>query len=70
MNLITNETFNYILMSCFQIWTMDSNLTEANLTTVSTVEGSTCSGADDYQLSWYLNFAWWIEGFLQLVTGT
>jgi hypothetical protein len=33
-------------------------------------DGSACAGADDVQLSWYLNFAWWLEGFLQLVTGS
>jgi hypothetical protein len=48
---------------------MDFNVTTDNLTIISSDDGLTCSGADDHQLSWYLSFAWWLEGFLQLVTG-
>ena len=48
---------------------MDLNDTNLTVTISSSVEGLTCSGADDHQLNWYVSFAWWLEGFIQLVTG-
>jgi hypothetical protein len=49
---------------------MEMNVSDSdNGSSFPSLEVSTCSGADDLQLNWYLNFAWWLEGFLQLVTG-
>jgi hypothetical protein len=49
---------------------MEMNVSDSdNGSSFPSLEVSTCSGADDLQLDWYLNFAWWLEGFLQLVTG-
>lgn len=32
-------------------------------------DDSSCGGATDLELQWFLNFSWWVEGFLQLATG-
>ncbi len=49
---------------------MEMNVSDSdNGSSFPSLEVLTCSGADDLQLNWYLNFAWWLEGFLQLVTG-
>ena len=45
---------------------MELNVTDLDLSNRSQLP---CSGADDFQLNWYLAFAWWLEGMLQLVTG-
>ncbi len=41
-----------------------------NSTGIHHVQDSSCGGATDLQLEWFLSFAWWVEGFLQLFTGT
>lgn len=47
----------------------NSTLNDISNFTVQHEDDTSCGGASDLEVLWFLNFSWWIEGFLQLVTG-